>query len=102
MNSVKKQFDDVQGITEEMVMPLIPEQAQIMTSYRANEGLIRITTDVLGMQTGASLNWDPTSITLPQIKKRIEDLQKDLDIIDDADFQAIFNFIAFSRRKRAS
>ena len=74
-------------------MKFVPEEAQVMTSYVANRALFWLVTDVLEIAAGVSFKWDPTSITLAQIKKKIEDLQKNMDVLLDADFQAAFSWL---------
>ena len=74
-------------------MKYVPEEAQVMTSYVANQALFHFVTDVLGIAVGTTLKWDPTSITLAQIKKKIEDIQKDLNALLNADFEAALRWL---------
>ena len=66
-------------------MKVVPEQGQIV-----NKGLFWLVTDVLGIVAGPDLKWDPTSITLAQIKKKIEDLREYMNAILHSDFMAAF------------
>ena len=83
----------VQGFLDPGIMKVVPQDAQMLTSYVANKALFWLITDVLGMAAGTSLKWDPTSISLAQIKKKIDDLQKDMNTLLDADFQAAFSWL---------
>ena len=77
-------------------MKLVPQEAQILTSYVANKALFWLVTDVLEIAAGVSLKWDPTSITLAQIKKKIEALQEDMQVLLDADFKAAFQYLGYA------
>ena len=85
-----------QGVTDNVILKYVPEQGQVMASYVANEGLFWLVTDVLGIVAGTSLKWDPTSITLAQIKKKIEALQEDMNVLLDVDFKAAFQWLEFA------
>ena len=71
-------------------MKYVPEGAQAITSEIANEALFWLVTDVLGIVAATSLKWDPTSIKMAQIKKKLEDLQKDMNVLLEADFKTAF------------
>ena len=75
---------------------MVPQEAQILTSYVANKALFWLVTDVLEIAAGVSLKWDPTSITLAQIKKKIDDLQKDMNILLEADFKDAFQWLEYA------
>ena len=81
-----------QGATDNVIMQYVPEQGQVL----ANEGLFWLVTDVLGIVSATSLKWDPTSITLAQIKKKIEALQEDMNVLLDDDFKAAFQWLEFA------
>ena len=83
----------LQGIVDAPILKLVPQEAQILTSYVANKALFWLVTDVLEIAAGVSLKWDPTSITLAQIKKKIDDLQEDMNAVLDADFQTAFTWL---------
>ena len=75
---------------------MVPQEAQILTSYVANKALFWLVTDVLEIAAGVSLKWDPTSITLAQIKKKIDDLQTDMNVLLDADFKTAFQWLEYA------
>ena len=85
-----------QGVTDNVIMKYIPEEGQVIASQIANEGLFWLVTDVLGIVAATSLKWDPTSITLAQIKKKIEALQEDMQVLLDADFKAAFQYLGYA------
>ena len=86
----------LQGIVDAPILKLVPQEAQILTSYVANKALFWLVTDVLEIAAGVSLKWDPTSITLAQIKKQLVDLQKDMNVLLDADFQTAFKRLEYA------
>ena len=103
----REQLDDIQGVVAEglggiqgmvngAILRNIPNEAQIITSYAVNEVLFWLVTDVLEIAVGVTLKWDPTSISLAQIKKKIDDLQKDMNALLDADFEAAFQYIWYT------
>ena len=77
-------------------MKIVPQEAQILTSYVANKALFWLVTDVLEIAAGVSFKWDPTSITLAQIKKQLVGLQKDMNVLLDADFQTAFKRLEYA------
>ena len=70
-----------------MILKYIPEERQVTASQIVNEGLFWLVTDVLGMKAGTMLKWDPTSITLAQIKNKLDNLQNDKNDLLDADLK---------------
>ena len=80
----------VQAIIDPLIIKYFPEKTQIMTSYLANIAFFHFITDVLQITAEVCMKWDPTSITLALIKSKIEDIQKRLNILLDADFIAAF------------
>ena len=84
---------ELQGIVDIQIIKLVPEEAQIMTSFIANEALFWLVTDVLGIVAGVSLKWDPTSITLAQIKTKLDNLQKDMNVLLEADLKTAFYWL---------
>ena len=74
-------------------MKHVPEEAQVISSRIANEALFWLVTDVLGIIAATGLKWDPTSITLAQIKNKLDKLQKDMNILLEADFKTAFYWL---------
>ena len=77
-----------QAITDNVILKYIPEEGQVMASQIVNEGLFWLVTDVLGMKEGTMQKWDPTSITLDQIKNKLDNLQNDTNDLLDADLKS--------------
>ena len=67
---------------------MLPEKLQIPVSFAMSKGLEFLVKDVLGVAVDASLKWDPTSITLAQIKYKLEQIEKSLDDLLKADFES--------------
>ena len=96
MNSCHNGDLSFQGIVDAHILKTVPEEAQIMTSFVVNETLFWLVTDVLEIAAGVSLKWDPTSITLAQIKKKIEALQEDMQVLLNTDFKAAFQYLGYA------
>ena len=67
---------------------MLPEKLQIPVSFAISQGLKYLVVDVLGVAVGATLKWDATSITLAQIKQKLDQLQKDIDTLLKADLES--------------
>ena len=85
----------LQGLVDPLVMKAIPEQAQVLTSYIINKALYHLLTDVLEISAGVGLSWNATSITLAQMKQKLEELQKDVNTLLEADYKAALNWLKF-------
>ena len=85
----------LQGLVDPLVMKAIPEQAQVLTSYIVNKALYHLLTDVLEISAGVGLSWNATSITLAQMKQKLEELQKDVNTLLEADYKAALNWLKF-------
>ena len=49
----------LQGMVDAPILKMVPQEAQILTSYVANKALFWLVTDVLEIAAGVSLKWDP-------------------------------------------
>ena len=65
---------------------MLPEKLQIPVSFAMSKGLELLVKKVLNVAVDATLKWDATSITLAQIKYKLEQIEKSLDDLLKADF----------------
>ena len=84
----------LQGVTDKVkvIMKFIPKQRKCIASHIKNEGLFWLVTDVLGIDVPET-PWDPISITLDHINKKIAELQEDMQVLLDVDFKAAFQWL---------
>ena len=90
---VENQELNLQGVVDTGVLRLVPQEAQVLTSYVANKALFWLFIDVLEVAGEVSFKWDPTSIALTQIKKKIDDLQSDMEKMLDKDYLTSYTWL---------
>ena len=77
-----------------VIKKVAPEEIQGIASPVANWALYHLIKDVLGISVHITLNCNPNGIVLSQIKNGIKDLQKDVNVLLEADYHAALNWIS--------
>ena len=84
-----------QGFVDPLVMKVVPKEGQVLASYALNWALLYLIKDVFEISAGVGLNFNTTSLTLAQMNKKLDELQKDVNTLLEADYKAALDWLKF-------